>query len=69
MKKVVVSGDEAKVQNAKLGDLITTVFSSTEHLTGFAALGQKVGLAVAGAALGSYYQNGTFNFTRRFAAR
>lgn len=55
-KKITLNaaGDAATVAEAKLGDIVTTVFSTDSALTGAYALVQKVGLVVVGMGAQNY---------------
>lgn len=62
-KKVTLNaaGDAATVADAGLLDVVTTVFSTNEALTGTYALVQKAALFVGGMAVQSKRVNGSFN--------
>lgn len=60
-QKVVVNGDTATLEAATLTDIVTTVISPNTVLTGIAGLGQKVGIALAAAAIQNKRAVGSFN--------
>ncbi|UNI73408.1 membrane protein [Pseudomonas phage ER16] len=62
-KKVTLNADgtAATVADAKIGDIVTTVFSTDSAVTGMYGLVQKAGLVAAGMTVNSYRLRGSFN--------
>lgn len=52
----------ATAEDAKIGDIVTTLFSSDQCVTGTYGFVQKAGLVVAGMAFQSQRKSGSWNF-------
>lgn len=52
----------ATAEEAKIGDIITTLFSTDQAVTGTYGLVQKAGLVVAGMSFQSQRKSGSWNF-------
>lgn len=61
-KKVVLAADgaTATVADAEIADIFTTLFSTSEAVTGMYGIIQKVGLAAAGAAIQKKLDTGSW---------
>lgn len=64
--KVTVTGSGASatvaVEEAKIADILTTLFSSDQAVTGTYGFVQKAGLVVAGMGFQSQRKTGSWNF-------
>lgn len=56
------AGDAATVTDAKIGDIFTTVLSTTQAVTGMYGLVQKIGLGVIGATIQTQRLRGDMKF-------
>lgn len=60
-KVTIISDNEAVIQDATIGDIVTTIVSTDSAVTGVYGIAQRAGLVLAGMVAQEYRRNGSFN--------